>query len=96
MNLSVIIPSRMASNLIPCVAAVRRHEPEVRIVIVDDSPDLSLRPKPDWMPAVAIEVLPVHGASSCAGTICQLAALRLSLLSAARCSLQVFTLHKSK
>jgi GT2 family glycosyltransferase len=66
MNLSVIIPSRMASNLILCVKALRRHEPEARIVIVDDSPDLSLRPKPDWMPAVAIEgVRPFIYARNC-------------------------------
>ena len=54
MNLSVIIPSRTAANLIPCVEAVRRHEPEARIVIVDDSPDLSLHPKPGWTPVVAL------------------------------------------
>ena len=41
-QLSVIIPSRTAANLIPCVEAVRRHEPEARIVIVDDTPDMSL------------------------------------------------------
>jgi GT2 family glycosyltransferase len=66
MNLSVIIPSRMASNLIPCVKALRRHEPDARIVIVDDSPDRSLRPKPDWMPAVAIDgVRPFIYARNC-------------------------------
>jgi hypothetical protein len=37
MNLSVSIPSRTASKLVPCVEAVRRHEPEARIVIVDDT-----------------------------------------------------------
>jgi len=53
-NLSVIIPSRTAANLIPCVEAVRRHEPEARILIVDDSPDLSLHPKPGWTPVIAL------------------------------------------
>ena len=37
MSLSVIIPSRTVSNLVPCVAAVRKHERiEVRIIVVDD------------------------------------------------------------
>ena len=66
MNLSVIIPSRTAANLIPCVEAVRRHEPEARIVIVDDTPDLSLAPRPDWMPAVTVEgVRPFIYARNC-------------------------------
>lgn len=36
MNLSVVIPSRTLSNLVPCVAAVRKHEPDVRLIVVDD------------------------------------------------------------
>ena len=36
MSYSVIIPSRTASNLVPCVAAVRKHEPTAEIVLVDD------------------------------------------------------------
>jgi GT2 family glycosyltransferase len=41
MNLSVIIPSRTASNLVPCVQAVRRHEaaPDITIIVVDDGVD---------------------------------------------------------
>jgi GT2 family glycosyltransferase len=39
MNFSVIIPSRMASNLVPCVEAVRRHEPAAPIIVVDDGID---------------------------------------------------------
>src|SRR4051812_22926804 len=41
MNLSVIIPSRTASNLIPCVQAVRRHESavDVTIIVIDDEVD---------------------------------------------------------
>ncbi len=65
-NLSVVIPSRTAANLIPCVEAVRRHEPEARIVIVDDSPDLSLHPKPGWTPVIALEgVKPFIYARNC-------------------------------
>lgn len=40
-GLSVVIPSKTASNLIPCVEAVRKHEPEARIIVVDDGLDLS-------------------------------------------------------
>ena len=40
MNLSVIIPSKTASNLVPCVEAVRKHEPHARIVVVDDGLDI--------------------------------------------------------
>jgi len=38
-GLSVIIPSKTASNLGPCIRAVRKHEPDVRIVVVDDGVD---------------------------------------------------------
>jgi GT2 family glycosyltransferase len=34
--LSVLIPSRTASNLIPCVSAVRALDPSVQIVVVND------------------------------------------------------------
>ena len=36
MNFSVIIPSRNAENLFPCIAAVKQHEPDARIIVVDD------------------------------------------------------------
>jgi GT2 family glycosyltransferase len=35
-GLTVVIPSRTLSNLEPCVAAVRKHEPDCRIVVVWD------------------------------------------------------------
>ena len=54
MNLSVIIPSRTASNLIPCIEAVRRHETGVKIIVVDDTPDQSLRLNAEWAPASII------------------------------------------
>ena len=54
MNLSVIIPSRTASNLISCIEAVRKHEPGVKIIVVDDTPDHSLRLNPEGMPASII------------------------------------------
>ena len=66
MNLTVVIPSRTPPNLIACSAAVRRHEPEARIVIVDDTPELSLAPQADWMPAVTVEgVKPFIYARNC-------------------------------
>ena len=66
MNLSVISPSRTPSTLIPCVEAVRRHEAKARIIVVDDTPDLSLALKPEWMPAIAIEgVKPFIYARNC-------------------------------
>ncbi len=34
--LCVVIPSKTASNLVPCIAAVRKHEPDARIIVVDD------------------------------------------------------------
>ena len=39
MSFSVIIPSRNSANLFPCVAAVREHEPDARIIVVDDGLD---------------------------------------------------------
>lgn len=39
MGLSVIIPSKTAANLIPCVEAVRKNEPNAAILIVDDGVD---------------------------------------------------------
>ena len=39
MSFSVIIPSRNASNLIPCVEAVRRAEPTADIIVIDDGVD---------------------------------------------------------
>ena len=38
-RLTVVIPSKTASNLAPCVAAVREHEPDARIIVVDDGID---------------------------------------------------------
>lgn len=41
-GLSVIIPSRTLSNLLPCIAAVRLHEPSCPIYVIDDGlPDRS-------------------------------------------------------
>jgi len=36
MSFSVIIPSKTESNLIPCVTCLRLHEPNARIIVVDD------------------------------------------------------------
>ena len=39
MSFSVIIPSRNPANLIPCLQALRKHEPTCPVVIVDDGID---------------------------------------------------------
>jgi GT2 family glycosyltransferase len=39
MSLSVVIPSKTASNLLPCLAAVYQHEPAARLLVVDDGVD---------------------------------------------------------
>src|ERR1700684_412550 len=39
MALSVIVPSKAASNLLPCLAAVHQHEPAARLLVVDDGVD---------------------------------------------------------
>jgi hypothetical protein len=50
-GLSVIIPSRTATNLGPCVAAINRHE-ICRIIIVDDAaPSVSSSPEECYMVA---------------------------------------------
>lgn len=41
-NLAVIVLSKTASNLVPCIAAMRKHEPEARIIVVDDGVDFSM------------------------------------------------------
>jgi len=46
-GLSVIILSKTASNLIPCVEAVRKNEPAARITVIDDGVDWSATPWPD-------------------------------------------------
>jgi GT2 family glycosyltransferase len=38
-DLSVIIPSRNLSNLLPCIRALRNFEPDLRIIWVDDRDD---------------------------------------------------------
>lgn len=57
MSCTVIIPSRTASNLVPCVEAVRRYEPLVPIIVIDDGVD--------WAAASRIrpEVMVIKGES---------------------------------
>lgn len=50
-GLSVIIPSKTLSNVLPCMEAVRRHEPEANIIVVDDGID-----RREWMPFVNMVV----------------------------------------
>jgi GT2 family glycosyltransferase len=39
MSITVIIPSNTSANLFACVSAVREHEPDARIIVVDDGLD---------------------------------------------------------
>lgn len=39
MSISVIIPSKTASNLVPCMQAVHQHEPTAKIIAVWDGPE---------------------------------------------------------
>jgi GT2 family glycosyltransferase len=39
MSITVIIPSKTSANLFACVSAVREHEPDARIIVVDDGLD---------------------------------------------------------
>lgn len=53
MSLSVVIPSKNAANLVPCVNAVRKCEPDISIRVVDDGLDtFSFLPRLDWQPPV--------------------------------------------
>jgi GT2 family glycosyltransferase len=54
MNFSVIVPSRSAANLVPCVEALRKHEPTAPIVVVDDGIDWSAA----WHLKPALTVIP--------------------------------------
>lgn len=42
MSVSVIIPSRTITNLVPCVAAIRKEEKRIRIIVVDDGLDFTV------------------------------------------------------
>jgi GT2 family glycosyltransferase len=49
-----VIPSRNLDNLLPCLSAVRQHEPKVRIFIIDDGVEWR-----DWCaPNGPIEIIP--------------------------------------
>ncbi len=46
-GLSVVIPSKTASNVVPCIEAVRKNEPFARIIVIDDGVEWSETPWPD-------------------------------------------------
>lgn len=46
-NLSVIIPSKTASNLIPCLAAIRECEPNISVIVINDDIGPEWNPRPD-------------------------------------------------
>ena len=49
MNFSIIIPSRSASNLVPCIRAIREAGETARIIVVDDGVEWpSDEPLAEW------------------------------------------------
>lgn len=55
MSFSIIIPSKSASNLVPCVRAIREAGETARIIVVDDGVDWSsLRPE-DIVPCAHVD-----------------------------------------
>lgn len=55
-GLSVVIPSKTISNFIPCAEAVRRHEPDARIIAIDDGlENIDWLPRPGLMPCYDIQ-----------------------------------------
>jgi hypothetical protein len=56
--LCVVIPSRTASNLVASIAAVRQHEPDARIIVVDDGVDWEMAPHLQWGTLGATFALP--------------------------------------
>lgn len=54
MSIAVVIPSKTDSNLVPCMEAVRKHEPEAPMYFIDDGLTLDWLPRLDLMPATGI------------------------------------------
>lgn len=66
MSLSVIIPSKTASNLVPCAEAVRRHDPNALVVVVDDGLDqAAIAPYREYPSLVIPGVKPFIFARNC-------------------------------
>ena len=54
-QLSILIPSKTARNFLTCAEAVRRHEPEVPILLVNDGiPDVEALLRPELMPCRSV------------------------------------------
>lgn len=65
-NLSVVVPSRADTNFLACAEAVRRHEPESRIILTDDGLKLDWLPRPDLMPCLGYRTgLPFNYSRNC-------------------------------
>ena len=56
MSYSVVIPSRLKSNLIPCLAAIRKQQPDADVIVVDDGLELTAEERTDlnciWLQGV--------------------------------------------
>jgi O-antigen biosynthesis protein len=66
MGLSVVIPSRTAENFLKCAEAVRKHEPEAQIILVDDGIPSDFWPRPELMPCLGFRTgLPFNFSRNC-------------------------------
>ena len=54
MSFAVIIPSKTAANLVPCLEAVRQNEPLAQILVMDDGIETDWLPRPDLEPCLFI------------------------------------------
>jgi GT2 family glycosyltransferase len=53
-GLAVVVPSKTRSNFIACATAIRRNEPDVRIILVDDGTGLKESDLDDFMPCLQV------------------------------------------
>ncbi len=52
--ISVIIPSKNADNLRPCVERIKQHSPDVHLIVINDGLDPAWRPSPMGIPLLEI------------------------------------------
>lgn len=66
MGLSVVIPSRTSENFLQCAEAVRKHEPEAQIILIDDGIAPDFWPQPQLMPCQGFKTgLPFNFSRNC-------------------------------
>ena len=58
-GLSIIIPSRSITNLLPCIQAIHDHEPDPKIIVADDGVDWGFPHESEIIGPVRIDRLPI-------------------------------------